>query len=322
MKRREDSCNGCDLIRTVPEQMSDGVNEGASSSQKSALVNGNPSGAAKQLKVHFAIEDKNKAGEGSMDVDDYCEAGIARGTEVQNTMEASENEEKTSDDVPDDVLSSSSDNDEGEAQMEGNKNSDEPMEEEERSEENGGTGTNLMDENPGTSSGANNDQEVDDAPVPRPFFGPPPIEIVISFDTTGSMSYYLDEVKNQINDIINRLFMDIPNLKIGLIAHGDYCDEKVYYLTQKMDFTNDINSLCEMVRNVEGTGGGDFAECYELIFRQVRLMKWSPGSQRALIMIGDACPHTPEELRETRLEEIDWRVEASALMRELVSLYS
>ena len=149
-------------------------------------------------------------------------------------------------------------------------------------------------------------------------FGPPPIEILISFDTTGSMSYYLDEVKNEINNIIHRLFMDIPNLKIGVIAHGDYCDASVYYLTQTMDLTSNVEGLCEMVKNVEGTGGGDFEECYELIMRMARQVKWTPGSQRALVMIGDACPHTPDSLTEMGKEPIDWKVEAAALKYEMV----
>ena len=156
------------------------------------------------------------------------------------------------------------------------------------------------------------------APTKAINIGPPPIEILISFDTTGSMSYYLDEVKNEINNIIHRLFMDIPNLKIGVIAHGDYCDASIFYLTQAMELTSDVEGLCEMVKNVEGTGGGDFEECYELILRMVRQVKWTPGSQRALVMIGDACPHTTDSLTDMGKEPIDWKVEAAALKYEMV----
>ena len=151
--------------------------------------------------------------------------------------------------------------------------------------------------------------------------GPGPIEIIISFDTTGSMSYILDEVKNRITDIINRLFMDIPSLKIGVIAHGDYCDEKVFYLTQAIELTNDAAALCSFVSNVEGTGGGDFAECYELILRKVRQVDWTPGSKRALIMIGDACPHTPDELLAGGYEVINWVHEATNLINDMVSFF-
>ena len=149
---------------------------------------------------------------------------------------------------------------------------------------------------------------------PAPYMGPAPIEIIISFDTTGSMSYYLDEVKNKIQDIIQRLFMDIPNMKIGVMAHGDYCDEKVFYLMQKVDFTNDVGSLCQFVKDVEGTGGGDFEECYEWVLSQVRGLSWTPGTQRSLIMIGDAIPHEADY--ELNKEKLDWRAEADALYNE------
>ena len=133
------------------------------------------------------------------------------------------------------------------------------------------------------------------------------------------MSYFLDEVKHRINDVITRLFSDIPRLKIGVIAHGDYCDESVYYLTQSIELTNDVTALCDFVTNVEGTGGGDFAECYELILRQARQVTWTPTSRRALIMIGDACPHTLQELREQKREVIHWAHEANQLHTEQVS---
>ena len=163
------------------------------------------------------------------------------------------------------------------------------------------------------------DDAVDEAPAPPPPAGPPPIDILISFDTTGSMSYFLDEVKHRINDVITRLFSDIPRLKIGVIAHGDYCDESVYYLTQSIELTNDVTALCDFVTNVEGTGGGDFPECYELILRQARQVTWTPTSRRALIMIGDACPHTLQELREQKREVIHWAHEANQLHTEQVS---
>ena len=150
--------------------------------------------------------------------------------------------------------------------------------------------------------------------APAPYMGPAPIEIIFSFDTTGSMSYYLDEVKGKIQEIIQRLFMDIPNMKIGVMAHGDYCDEKVFYLMQKVDFTNDVDSLCQFVKDVEGTGGGDFEECYEWVLSQVRKLEWSPGTQRSLIMIGDAIPH--ESDYELNKERLDWRKEADALYKE------
>ena len=136
-------------------------------------------------------------------------------------------------------------------------------------------------------------------------------EIVFSFDTTGSMSSVIDEVKGRLQDMIQRLQADIPGIRFGVLAHGDYCDKDIFYLEKHIDLTQDVKQLCDFVADVDGTGGGDPEECYELVLNLVRSFSWTAGSQRALVMIGDSEPHTPEyELNEGNL---DWREEAKAL---------
>ena len=161
-------------------------------------------------------------------------------------------------------------------------------------------------------------------PIPGPSddpFGPSPIELMISFDTTGSMSSCIAEVRKCVQDLVQRLFMDIPNLKISIVAHGDYCDERTYYVLKHVDFTNDPTALCEFVRDVGPSGGGDFEECYEYVLYHARQTKWTPGTQRALVMIGDATPHEPNyHLNKLKL---DWREEANKLNDELgVRIYA
>ena len=155
--------------------------------------------------------------------------------------------------------------------------------------------------------------------APPAGFMPPggPIEIVFSFDTTGSMSGVLGEVRNKVQEVINRLFADIPGLKISVFAHGDYCDSHTY-VTKYVDFTNDPKKLCHFVQTVKSTGGGDWEECYELVLRQVREnLSWTPGTQRALVMIGDAIPHDTSYPQNK--DKIDWKQETNKLYKEMVS---
>ena len=49
---------------------------------------------------------------------------------------------------------------------------------------------------------------------------PGPVEVVISFDTTGSMYGYLEEVRWNLQRIIRTLTKRVPGIKIGVIAHG------------------------------------------------------------------------------------------------------
>ena len=99
------------------------------------------------------------------------------------------------------------------------------------------------------------------------------MEIVFSFDTTGSMSSYLDEVRRSVTEITERLFADIPALRMSIFAHGDYCDAATSYVTKHTELTKDVKSLCEFVKTVGATGGGDTPECYELVLRQVSFLR-------------------------------------------------
>ena len=162
---------------------------------------------------------------------------------------------------------------------------------------------------------------------PIPFSGPSPLEIVFSFDTTGSMSKILDEVKGRLQDMIQRLQADIPGIRIGIIAHGDYCDAEVFYLIKKLDLTNDIKELCEFVQNVEGTGGGDEDECYEYVLHVARTeISWLAQTitgredhvNRILVLIGDAGPHEPDYPMNTM--NLDWRQEYEFLRQNVSTL--
>ncbi|KAL3852846.1 hypothetical protein ACJMK2_016459 [Sinanodonta woodiana] len=145
------------------------------------------------------------------------------------------------------------------------------------------------------------------------------MEVVFSFDTTGSMSSYLEEVKGRLQDMVQRLQADIPGIRIAIFAHGDYCDLH-NYVTKYVDFTDNVADLCEFVKNVGSTGGGDSDECYEFVLHEVRTkLSWTPGSQRVLVLIGDANPHEPNYPQNSM--NLDWRVEADKLMEGLVHIY-
>jgi Mg-chelatase subunit ChlD len=50
------------------------------------------------------------------------------------------------------------------------------------------------------------------------------LDMVIAFDTTGSMCSYIEAVKKHVIDLIPKLFAANPKLKISIVAFGDYCD--------------------------------------------------------------------------------------------------
>lgn len=136
-----------------------------------------------------------------------------------------------------------------------------------------------------------------------------PIDIVFSFDTTGSMYPCLTQVRRQIDQTAQRLFKDIPNLNIGIIAHGDYCDSHIY-VTKHLALSSDPNAVSYFVKNVEATGGGDWPECYELVLHEAHTqVNWREGSKRVLVVVGDAIPHPPAH----NPKRLDWRKELDTL---------
>lgn len=138
------------------------------------------------------------------------------------------------------------------------------------------------------------------------------IEIVFSFDTTGSMSSCIAEVRGRVGDMIQRLQADIPGIRIAVVAHGDYCDAS-NYIIKWIDFGASLPEMCDFVQNISATSGGDFDECYELVLARIQTeLSWTPGSQRSLVMIGDATPH-PAKYYAHKEEKLDWEKETRKL---------
>lgn len=73
------------------------------------------------------------------------------------------------------------------------------------------------------------------------------LDMVIAFDTTGSMAAYIGAVRQEVSDLVPRLFHDNPDLKLGIVAFGDYCDMpnaqefgKAYQCIQPTDNENEL----------------------------------------------------------------------------------
>lgn len=143
------------------------------------------------------------------------------------------------------------------------------------------------------------------------------VEVVFSFDTTGSMYPCLTQVRKKVKTTVKRLFKDLPGIKIGVVAHGDYCDAKIY-VTKHLPMTNKPEPIAKFVEKVKATYGGDLPEAYELVLHEARSLKWSASAKKILVMIGDAVPHGPKQ----NPKKLDWKKEAAALGKQGVHIYA
>lgn len=143
------------------------------------------------------------------------------------------------------------------------------------------------------------------------------LDMVIAFDTTGSMSRYIGAVKEHVKELIPKLFKQNPDLRIGIVAFGDYCDmaskDKFGSAYQVCELTDNENRLIEFITNAKNTHGGDGDEFYELVIKKiVEETNWREGSTKAVLLIADAEPHKVGYSYWDRVfnNQIDWREEA------------
>lgn len=143
------------------------------------------------------------------------------------------------------------------------------------------------------------------------------LDMVIAFDTTGSMSAYINAVKTHVKELVPKLFSSNPDLRIGIVAFGDYCDMKTPTLYGKayqvLDLTNDENKIIKFINEAQDTSGGDGDEFYELVIKKItEETAWREGSTKAVLLIADAAPHRVGYSYKGIVSnaQIDWREEA------------
>ncbi|CAL1545049.1 unnamed protein product [Lymnaea stagnalis] len=143
------------------------------------------------------------------------------------------------------------------------------------------------------------------------------VEVAFSFDTTGSMYSYLTTIREKLRMCCTRLLQDIPNIRISIIAHGDYCDSESLYAIRHVDLTSEVQTLVHFAMDVPATSGGDSPECYELVLKKAQQLDWSEDAAKALVVIGDQHPHPPSYTDQS----ICWQDELDILCGMGVKVY-
>ena len=147
---------------------------------------------------------------------------------------------------------------------------------------------------------------------------PETMDVVFSFDTTGSMYPCLTQLRKNVKATVNKLFDEIPNIRVGVIAHGDYCDAP--RTITKFDLSTDKAAICKFIEKVEPTGGGDAPEAYELALHEARSFSWTSGRNKAVVLIGDDVPHGPNEKQNHK--KLDWRNELGLLLEANIHVHA
>lgn len=119
------------------------------------------------------------------------------------------------------------------------------------------------------------------------------IDLVFVLDTTGSMSYIIDDLKQNLLSIVKVLHKLSPDIRIGFVAYRDYSYDD--YVTQKFPLTNmdntGFNYLKQFVDTLEAginDKNQDFEEAVEEGLREAVSLSWQPDRAGLIAVVGDA----------------------------------
>ena len=153
------------------------------------------------------------------------------------------------------------------------------------------------------------------------------LDMVIAFDTTGSMAAYIDAVRKEVAELVPRLFKDNENLRLGIVAFGDYCDmvnaKEFGNAYQCLMPTDNENDIIKFIRESHDTSGGDGDEFYELVIKKiVDETPWREDATKAILLISDANPHPLGYTYNDFVvgNQIDWRKEAEKAARKKIKI--
>lgn len=124
------------------------------------------------------------------------------------------------------------------------------------------------------------------------------LDIVITFDSTGSMGGEIRQVKEQIARIGGTLLKLIPKARISVCTYRDEGDD---YVVRGLPLTSDIGLVQEFLAGVTAGGGGDHPEAVqEGLQWAVYENEFRPKARKVVLVFGDAPPrqkHRPTCLK-------------------------
>ena len=118
------------------------------------------------------------------------------------------------------------------------------------------------------------------------------LDLVFTFDVTGSMNPYIDAAKHNIEAIVQKLTKkEKADLRFGLVAYRDHPPQDRSFVVKPFPFTRSLTEMQSYLRTLQGSGGGDGPEAVEAAFQATLEMGWRADATKVVVWIADAPPH-------------------------------
>ncbi len=125
------------------------------------------------------------------------------------------------------------------------------------------------------------------------------LDIVIVFDSTGSMQGEIDEVKARIQRIGDTLTRLIPKTRIGICTYRDQGDE---YVVKGLPLTDNVSSVVVYLEGINAAGGGNEPEAVDEGLRwAMERNRFRKSARKVILLFGDAPPHVGRRVECQRL---------------------
>ena len=117
------------------------------------------------------------------------------------------------------------------------------------------------------------------------------LDIVLAFDSTGSMGTEINVVKERILLVGGALLSKVPSTQISVVT---YRDKKDKYLVHGLPLTNNLQAIYQYLAKIEAAGGGDGPEAVEYGLKWSMTNNFRPHARRVILLFGDAPPHAED----------------------------
>lgn len=124
------------------------------------------------------------------------------------------------------------------------------------------------------------------------------LDIAVLFDSTGSMSGFITEVKGTIKEMVHVMREIVPDTQLSLITYKG-SPQSSKYIVSGTPLVGDAYELFNFMRTVQVSGGSaeGHAAIASAMSAALYTLKWREGTNKVVVLIGDAPPFPTERKR-------------------------